>query len=262
MFLLLLALYIVAYLSYRYYSLLFNPSSTLLPKPPSVEEIKIFTSSSLLSAYELSHPTSDYLLLYFHGNNLNITYRNYVVGLAQLMKCNLLLPDYPGYGSSSGYSNISSLEESSLAVYKYALSKKKKIILWGESLGGYAAAYCANYRKAERLVLFNTFSSLQSMIPSFLFTWFSPLDIASLLSSYEGETLIIHSPHDSFIPYSQALRNLSLLPHSTLLTIEGDHSSPLFEKEKLEFLFSWLELPSPNEKEIERWLEEVKRSSG
>jgi len=249
-------LYVIAYFYYRYHALLFNPSRTLLPKPEKVKEIKI----SSISAYEVDNP-SDYLILYFHGNNLNISYRNYVVNLAYLLNCSLVLPDYRGYGNSPGYSTISYLEEDSLEAYKYALTKNKKVIIWGESLGGYAATYCAKYKQADKLVLFSTFSSLETMVnPPFdyLFKLLPSLDIGKLLSDYEGEVIIIHSSEDSYIPYSQALRNYSM-KRSKLLSIKGDHASPDMNEEEFMRLVSWLGL-SVNKQQAGLWLDEVKRS--
>lgn len=259
-----LGLYLVGYAYYLYYFVVFKSSRKILPKPPSVEEVRIplEKEGESLSAYEIDSSPEKPLLLYFHGNNHNITQRFYVIRLANLLHCDLLLPDYRGYGSSPGYSNRSRLEEDALAIYNYALKKKKPLLLWGESLGGYAAAYAASSQPPQKLVLFCTFSSLETIFPSLapIFWIFPSLDSGKLLSSYKGETLIIHSAQDSLVPYSQALRNHSLIPNSSLLTISGDHTTPQFSYEDITRLASFLDLPQPKEEDFLFWLEEVKEA--
>nr|WIL04323.1 peptidase [Cedratvirus lena] len=267
MLLLATVIYVICYLYYKYYKTVFNPSRLLLPKPEEVEEVKIKSGSGELCAWErivkspLNRAEDKPLLLYFHGNNLNLTFRSYVVSLSKLLGCSLILPDYRGFGKSSGYSNVQSLQEDALAVYDYARSKSRRIILWGESLGGYAASYCLTRHQPEKLVLFNTFSNLTQVSPLCLrplFLYFPNLSNQEFLKHYKGPSLVIHSRGDTFIPFSQAERNHQLLS-GFFLEIAGDHSTPDFTLDNFYTLLDFLQVKHPREEDCQAWIEVAKR---
>lgn len=254
-------LYIVCYLYCKYYGTLFNPGGRILTTPKGVREIRIKSGETNLVVWERMVNDRP-LLLYFHGNNLNLTYRDYVVSLATILGLNLLLPDYRGFGKSGGYSTTTSLQEDSLNIYRHAISYGLPIILWGESLGGYAASYCLSRFTPSKLVLFSTFSDLRTMAPCFLrplLSYFPPLDNEEYLTSFTGPALIIHSKEDSYIPFSQARRNLSLLKMGSILEIGGDHSTPRFTLENFESLVDFLGSPRPLKEDSLRWIEGTKK---
>lgn len=264
MWLLFVFLYILFFLYYKYYKSVFNPSSTLLSRPVEVEEVYIDSGSYRLCVWQLLLNEEAPTLLYFHGNNLNITFRSYAVSLAKLWGVNLILPDYRGFGKSQGCSSPASLMSDALTSYSHALSltKSKKIILWGESLGGYAASCCLLEYYPFRLVLFSTFSNIRDVSPRLLrplFLFFSDLNNKNMISRYLGPSLVIHSKEDTFIPFTQAERNLSLLHDAKLLEIEGDHSTPKFTLDNFYELTEFLSLSYPEEGSCKEWIEAVSK---
>nr|WIL03816.1 alpha/beta hydrolase [Cedratvirus plubellavi] len=253
-------IYVICYLYYKYYKTVFNPSRLLLPKPEEVEEVRIKSGTGELYAWERIVEDKP-LLIYFHGNNLNLTFRSYVVSLSKLLGYSLLLPDYRGFGKSPGYPNVHSLQEDALAVYAYAKTKSRRIILWGESLGGYAASYCLTQHQPEKLVLFNTFSNLTQVSPLCLrplFLYFPNLCNQEFLKHYKGPSLVIHSKGDTFIPFSQAERNHQLLS-GFFLEIAGDHSTPDFTLDNFYTLLDFLQVKHPREEDCQAWIEVAKR---
>lgn len=261
MLLLVIIIYTICYLCCKYYSNVFNPSRNLLPVPEGIKEITIKSGNENLCAWERIVNDGP-LLLYFHGNNLNLTFRSYVVSLAKLLNLNLLLPDYRGFGKSSGYSNIESFHQDSLAIYAHAKTYGKKIILWGESLGGHAASYCLTRYKPDKLILFNTFSNLRGVSPSCyrpLFYWFPDLCNKNYLPLYMGPSLVIHSRKDSFIPFEQAELNYSFLQNPSFLEISGDHSTPDFTLDNFHKLLDFLQVDYPKEEHSLHWIEAAKK---
>jgi uncharacterized protein len=77
-------------------------------------------------------------------------------------------PAYPGYHESEGSPSVDNVYQTAVDTYDWLVNVKKipenKIIIFGHSLGGSPAVYLASKKpKANKLVLINTFSSVQSM---------------------------------------------------------------------------------------------------
>ena len=55
-----------------------------------------------ISAWYLPHPEAEKTLLFFHGNGGNISHRGDSLYIFNKLKLNVLIMDYPGYGTSDG----------------------------------------------------------------------------------------------------------------------------------------------------------------
>lgn len=200
------------------------------------------------------------MVLYFHGNNDNISYRKYVIDITNRLKLNLMLVDYRGYGDSSGLpSNLALLEDAKTA-YKYINQHYhyNDIIIWGESLGGIAAIWTAHKYKANALVLLSTFADIKTIIDK--------LDINESLKKMmkkfaDGElmnngewikdvdipTVIIHSPVDDLLPYVNAEMNYANVnvEKKKLINITGPHAHPYFTDKELYELLDFIEIRDP-----------------
>ncbi|GIX90505.1 hypothetical protein CEXT_344841 [Caerostris extrusa] len=108
-------------------------------------------------------------VLYLHGNAGNIGHRlPNAQGLYQFCGCNVLLLEYRGYGLSQGAPSEEGLYLDALAGLKYLLQlpyiDKKKIIVFGRSLGGAVAIdLLARSELAKHvlvLIVENTFTSI------------------------------------------------------------------------------------------------------
>jgi pimeloyl-ACP methyl ester carboxylesterase len=106
----------------------------------------------------------DKYIIYAHGNagRLQNFYPN-------LTKVGIVYsPAYNGYHESEGEATMEGSYDSILKTYDYMVKEKgieeSKIVILGHSLGGSVATYLASQKpKASKLVLINTFSSVQSM---------------------------------------------------------------------------------------------------
>lgn len=166
------------------------------------------------------------IVVFLHGNAQNIT--SHIVQSHWLAKngYRLFMPDYRGYGLSSGKSDQAGVLEDSRLALKMAIDYKKshpnlKLILWGQSLGGAIAlplaATTAEPNPIDLLILDSTFDDykmiafdrLSSNPITFLF---SPLAFIFVSNSYAPKKhydsltklplIVIHSHGDQVIPYS------------------------------------------------------------
>ncbi|KAF5309028.1 hypothetical protein D9619_013595 [Psilocybe cf. subviscida] len=115
-----------------------------------------------------SRPT----VIMFHGNGGNLGHRIPLAGaFYQLMRCNVLMMSYRGYGHSEGSPSEKGIQIDAQTGLDYLTShpifKHSQIILYGQSIGGAVAIDLAskNPSKIQALILENTFTSLPSLVP-------------------------------------------------------------------------------------------------
>jgi predicted esterase len=117
-----------------------------------------------VSLWYHSKPGVTKTVLYLHGNAGRIP--DFFPPLNNAM--NVLSPAYPGYHESEGSPTVENVYETAEMAYDYLVNVRKvpeeNIVIFGHSMGGSPAVYLASKRpKASKLVIANTFSSVQSM---------------------------------------------------------------------------------------------------
>jgi hypothetical protein len=270
---------IIAYINFRINREMFDPrplnTNTSIPVGTYIHRIDNF--NLLVSKYR----NSDTTIIYYHGRYGNFKLYLPLVEACRAMKVNLVLCDYPGYGLSRKVPDMSSFLSSSRKTYEYVrrtLFPTGKCIVWGESLGGFAALHTIShfservYRKEinksflpDNLVLLSTFSSipgifgidanyidvLQLIMPTY--------NNAQILSYLNVRTTIIHSTEDRFIPFECA-NILQKSGHSDceIIKISGDHTSPHFTQENIIELSRRLDMPETDKvKQATEWLNKM-----
>lgn len=199
---------------------------------------------------------SSYVILFFHGNAGNISTRISFFKKIYEHNLSILAFDYPGFGKSQGKPTEESCQQTALLFYHFLKNEKKysskKIILWGESIGGSIATLLSISTHSPSLVLQSTFTDIQEIIhkvapkiPSFIYNSVKFQTKKYLKKRYQMsklnidiKTLLIHSRDDELIPYTHAevLKKYS----NHLLECGGTHSSPkmneAFFKKIMDFL--------------------------
>lgn len=187
------------------------------------------------------------IILFFHGNDTNISTRRYMVEMCCKLGFNLFLIDYRGYGYSNGKPMLNTLGLDGELAYKFLRHgyAADDIIIWGESLGGYVASYVASKYPCSSLVLMSTFASLPDVIYNlsapgwvtksmgfFIRRLLPPLDNKTLVSNTPSPILIIHSVDDERIPFINAEILYDHVPHERklLVKINGLHAGPIFQR--------------------------------
>lgn len=151
------------------------------------------------------------LLIWFHGNGGNLSYRADVASRLAERGISTVLFDYRGYGRSEGRATEHGLYADSLAAFEYATSElgaaPQDIALYGESLGGPYAAYVGAERGGRCIIVENSFPSLLSMArlayPNLPFSFFvrGSLRTTDYLNKAGLPVLVMHGKRDSMIPY-------------------------------------------------------------
>ena len=147
-------------------TLVFNNKVSWAPVPNYGYNLSFIKNSAgqNISVWEFKNTTSDKVILYLHGNAGRIG--DFFVDLNTIGT--VYSPAYPGYHESEGSPNTENVYEAAELTYNWLVNDKKidpkKIIILGHSMGGSPAVNLASkHPEAKKLILVNTFSSVQSM---------------------------------------------------------------------------------------------------
>lgn len=197
----------------------------LLFRPISFADLREETSA--LKYEEVQFPSSDgntiagwwcpqegaeWTILYCHGTGGNLSLHTMIVPMMQqTSKVNVLAFGYPGYSGSTGTPSEAGCYASSEAAYDWLINEKKidpkRLILFGQSMGGGVACNLALQKSHAGLILLSTFTTLperaQEVIPIFPINWMmkSRFDNRSKLQKYHGPLLIAHGDNDDVVPF-------------------------------------------------------------
>lgn len=176
------------------------------------------------------------IVLYFHGNRENV---NRYAGFAKKFTgkgYEVWMPDYPGFGKSTGKLTEAILYEEALHTYKLARVRyqPEQIILYGKSMGTGIAAELASIRDCKQLILETPYYSLSSVTR--LLCWMYPVNQLLHFKMRTNEYLlnvtapitIFHGTSDGVIPYFNAKRLQAVLkPADQFITIKGGSHTDL-----------------------------------
>jgi uncharacterized protein len=186
----------------------------------------------------LPHPDAAHRpsLIFFYGNGMCLSYSVPEFEQLRRLGLNVIVPEYLGYGMSSGSPSEAGCYAAADAAYGYLLKRSDidsaKIVAAGWSLGGAVAVDLAARRPIARLILFSSFTSMGDMARRVLpFLPVSLLlrhrfDSAQKLPRVTCPILIGHGLSDEIVPTSMADQLASLARvEVSRLDIEGaDHN--------------------------------------
>ncbi|MFT3879835.1 MAG: alpha/beta hydrolase [Gemmatales bacterium] len=219
----------------------------LLFQPISFADLHEDTSS--LKYEEFSFPSSDgntlvgwwcpqegadWTILYCHGTGGNLSLHTMIVPMMQkTSKVNVLAFGYPGYSGSTGSPSEEGCYTSAQAAYDWLTTAKKidpkRLIIFGQSMGGGVACNLALQKPHAGLILLSTFTTLperaQEVIPIFPINWLmkNRFDNRSKISKYQGPLLIAHGDNDDVVPFhhGEELFAVAASPHKEFCHIPG-----------------------------------------
>jgi pimeloyl-ACP methyl ester carboxylesterase len=110
------------------------------------------------------------VLLYLHGGAGNFASRSDRLGLFADLGASLFALEYRGYGPSEGTYSERGLERDASAAYAWLRQRTeaRKIVPFGESLGGGPATWLASTRPVGGLILLSTSTSVPDLAGHFL----------------------------------------------------------------------------------------------
>lgn len=154
------------YLTSQSASLIFDNKVSWAPVPNFGYDLEFIKDSKnrSISLWTFDNNQTDKVILYLHGNSGRIN--DFFADLIQYGT--VVSPAYPGYHESEGTPDTEGVYEAALLAYDNLVNTKgvnpNNIIILGHSMGGSPAVYVAGQRpEARKLILINTFSSIQSM---------------------------------------------------------------------------------------------------
>jgi pimeloyl-ACP methyl ester carboxylesterase len=177
------------------------------------KSIKLQTDDGeTITATYLEAPETKFLLLYSHGNGVDLgMLRNFLEHI-QSAGISVIAYDYPGYGTSTGKASEAGVYAAADAVYRYATQTlqfaPEQITLYGRSLGSGPSCWLAARYPVAKLILDGAFTSTFRVITRVkILPWDKFDNLARLRSSITCPTLIIHGMLDKTVPFSHAKQN-------------------------------------------------------
>lgn len=147
------------------------------------------------------------MLLFGHGNAELIQYWPPAFEEPRRWGMGVLLVEYPGYGNSGGAPARASIQQVFEAAFDWAKADPRidaaRIVAYGRSLGGGAAAALSVTRHPAGLILESTFSNTTAFAwgmgaPPFLVR--DRFDNLAAVRAFRGPRLILHGESDQIIP--------------------------------------------------------------
>jgi pimeloyl-ACP methyl ester carboxylesterase len=175
-------------------------------------------------------------MIFFYGNAMCLKYAAVQLEEFRRLGVNVLIPEYVGYGMSSGIASENGCQATALAGYDYIVAERKvdphRIIAAGWSLGGAVAIDLASRKEVGGLIAFSSFTSAVDLGRRILpFVPVSLLlqhrfDNAQKIATVKCPTLIGHGRWDRIIPFEmgQELAAKAGGPVTTLWIDQADHN--------------------------------------
>jgi fermentation-respiration switch protein FrsA (DUF1100 family) len=240
-------------------SLVYHPRTyTTPPSTPArlglaFEDVRLKTADGeTLAAWWLPARGATRAVVVLHGNAGNITHRLDYVQPFQRMGYSVLLPDYRGFGASSGKPSERGTYADADAAWAWLMArgfKPQQVVVLGESLGGAVAAELASRVQPGALILASTFTAMidlgAELYPWLPVRWVSRYryDTLAGVRAYRGPVLVAHSREDELVPYAHGERlHAAVQGPRQLLLLAGDHNAafifarPQWQEEVATFL--------------------------
>lgn len=176
------------------------------------------------------------VVLFCHGNAGNISDRLDTISIFNQLGLSIFIFDYRGYGKSEGKPDEKGTYADAEAAMKWIVENKnilhEDVIIFGRSLGGAVAAWLAKKCTPRALILESAFTSVPDM-GSKIYPWL-PVRLMSRFSystidyirDVNSPVLIIHSPDDMLVPFSQGKRLFEAAHEPReFMEIAGDHNN-------------------------------------
>jgi len=205
------------------------------PRPRDALQVWLPTAAGQVEAWYLAPsggaPGPAPAIVFFHGNGELIDFLPEDFVEPRRWGVGVLLVEFPGYGRSSGSPSQEAITGVVRAAHDWARTQgmidARRIVAYGRSLGGAAAAILAAERSTAALVLQSTFTSVRAFAHDFWvpeFVVLDPFDTASLLPAYEGPVLVMHGNGDAIVPLRHGEALARAAAHAELLVLSCGHN--------------------------------------
>ncbi len=175
-------------------------------------------------------------VLYFHGNAGSLRGWGFIAGDFLRRGYNVLMPDYRGYGKSTGKLSEEMLHHDATVAWNYLTENtpSEEIIIYGRSLGSGIAVRLAATHTPKALVLETPYNNLVEVagthfpcLPASLLLRFS-FRSDKWIGNVRCPVYMIHGTQDEVIPYQSAQKlKQAAGPGAVFITVEGGQHNNL-----------------------------------
>jgi fermentation-respiration switch protein FrsA (DUF1100 family) len=200
-----------------------------------VQHLQSGDGTPIIAWYLPPAPSSDFVVLYLHGNGGHIGYRGERLRSFHAAGWGALLAGYRGYGGNPGAPTEAGLlldAEAALAALHRMGVPPERTVLWGESLGSNLAVRLAAGAAFAAVILESPFTSVAALAKKFY--PFVPVDLllkdrfdtASRLAAVRSPVLVLQGSRDRLVPpaMSRAVFDALTAPKELWTAEEADHN--------------------------------------
>src|SRR5687768_16450237 len=170
-------------------------------------------------------------IVFAHGNGERAEDWLDQFGDVQAAGLDVLIVEYPGYGIAEGSPTQTSITNAMLAGYDWLRDQQglsaDRIVAYGRSLGGGAAAQLAARRPVAALILESSFTSVRAFAGRFLAPGFlvrDPFDTMAVLAHYRAPLLVLHGTRDAIAPAAHGQALAAAVPGATYVPLPCGHN--------------------------------------
>jgi uncharacterized protein len=184
-------------------------------------------------------------LVYFYGNGMCLQTSCYEFAQFRQLGCDVLIPEYPGYGMSSGRASESGCYEAAEAAYHYLTetlhAHPAQIVVAGWSLGAAMAIDLAARKQVAGLIVLGAFTNIPEQAHAML-PWVPKsivrlcirerFDNVSKIRQVTCPIFIGHGTQDELVPFAMAARLAQAAQQRspvTFLPMQGCSHNGIFE---------------------------------
>ncbi len=196
---------------------------------PDVHETWVEVPGARLNVLHLRLPDPDGVVLFLHGNAGNLETWFTAAPAFRRANFDLVMPDYRGFGKSTGRIEGQAQLEADVCAVWDALATAylgKPRVIYGRSLGTGLAALLAARVQPDLTVLVSPYQSMAALaaekypwVPGAVLRY--PLRTDWALRSVKPPVLLFHGDRDTLIPPIHSLRLWDLVPGATLRWVPG-----------------------------------------
>jgi pimeloyl-ACP methyl ester carboxylesterase len=195
-----------------------------------VQETWVEVPGARLNALHLRLPDPDGVVIFLHGNAGNLETWFTAAPLFRDANFDLFMPDYRGFGKSTGRIAGQPQLEADLRAAWAAVAPlypaNKRRVIYGRSLGTGLAALLAAEVQPDLTVLVSPYRSMAALaaehypwVPTVLLRY--PLRTDRALARVKTPVLLFHGDRDTLIPPAHSERLREGLPNATLVPVVG-----------------------------------------
>lgn len=201
--------------------------------PPSAQQVWLEASFGPVEAwfFPADSATAAPTVVFAHGNGELIEDWQSEMETLSHEGVNALLVEFPGYGHSAGKPTRETIRETFVEAYDWLVEEgevdRDRIVAYGRSIGGGAAADLSQERPVRALALQSTFSTAAAMAREVFVPGFFVLDRYDnrrAVAAFEGPVLLMHGPEDEVIGFEHAVSLSSVRPGLEITELDCGHN--------------------------------------